>query len=160
MRAGAEVTTAIVGSHTSLTATCSRGVKIVGDKFIEDCIHDKWNMIACPGGMPGATHLRDCKALSGLLQSHYAENKYIAAICASPAVVLAHHNLIGGRRATCYPAPKFTAMIPGCSSSAVEVDGALITSKGPGTSLLFALTLVEVLFGKEKAEQIRLEMVA
>mmetsp|Transcript_15058 Transcript_15058/g.20679 ORF Transcript_15058/g.20679 Transcript_15058/m.20679 type:complete len:196 (-) Transcript_15058:168-755(-) len=160
VRAGAEVTTAIVGEHTSLTATCSRGVKIVGDKFIEDCIHENWNMIACPGGMPGATHLRDSKALTSLLQSQYAANKYIAAICASPAVVLSHHNLIKGRKATCYPVPKFTAMIPGCSNSAVEIDGTLITSQGPGTSLMFALSLVEVLFGKEKAEALHKEMIA
>lgn len=109
--------------------------------------------------MPGAVNLRDSTALKTLLLRQSAANKYVAAICASPAVILAHHGLVGDRRATCYPAPKFTAAISNYSTNPVEVDGTLITSQGPGTSLQFSLQLVELLFGAEKAAQLRQEMI-
>ena len=66
----------------------------------------------------------------------------------------------GSKSATCYPVAKFTSAIGAYSTSPVVVDGTLVTSQGPGTSLIFALKLVEILFGPEKARLISEEMIA
>eukprot|EP01031_Cornospumella_fuschlensis_P028062 gene28062-33882_t len=158
VRGGAKVTVAGVGSD--LTVTCSRGVKIVADCFITDCTSKSWDMIVCPGGMPGAQHLSESQTLVQIMQRHAQENKIIAAICAAPAVVLAEHGFLAGKSATCYPVSKFTAKIERYVSQRVVQDGQVITSQGPGTALDFSLKLVEVLFGREKAEQLKNEMLA
>ena len=64
-------------------------------RHIDDCIDESWELIACPGGMPGAMNLRDSVSLRTLLTKQSDDNKLIGAICASPAVILAHHGLIG-----------------------------------------------------------------
>jgi len=154
-RAGAEVT---VASVDKMQVTASRGVKLVADKLISQCACETYDLIALPGGMPGAEHLRDCKELEAMLKKQSKQNRLFAAICASPAVVLLHHGLLGQHRATCHP--NFVEKLP--NTEAVElrvvVDGNLVTSRGPGTALEFALKLVELLFGKEKAEQIAAPM--
>ena len=149
-RAGAEVT---VASVDKLQVTASRGVKLAADKLISQCAGETYDLIVLPGGMPGAEHLRDCKELETMLKKQSKENRLFAAICASPAVVLLHHGLLGQRRATCHP--NFVEKLPNTEAveSRVVVDGNLVTSRGPGTALEFALTLVELLFGKDKAEQ-------
>ena len=109
-------------------------------------------------GMPGATHLRDSTDLKELLQHQKSKGKFIAAICAAPAVVLQSHGLLEGKAATCYPVPKFTDSLALYRSDRVCVDGNVITSQGPATSLEFSLKLVEVLFGKKKADDVGAEM--
>ncbi|RYG63899.1 DJ-1 family protein [archaeon] len=158
VRGGAKVTVAGVGSE--LTVTCSRGVKIVADCLISDCANKSWDMIVCPGGMPGAQHLSESHTLIEILQKHAHDNKFIAAICAAPAVVLAAHGFLTNKTATCYPVSKFTAKIERYVSQRVVQDGQVITSEGPGTALEFSLKLVQVLYGHEKAEQIKNEMLA
>jgi len=109
--------------------------------------------------MPGATHLRDSKALDTLLKHQSSHQKKYAAVCASPAVVLASKGLLseeGG--STCYPAPVFRSALKEPSDASVVVQDNLITSQGPGTSLKFAIQLGEELFGKEAAEKIAKEM--
>ena len=96
-RAGADVT---VASVDGLQVTASRGVKIVADTLIADCAGIAFDLIALPGGIPGAEHLRDSVELIGLLRRQQEEGRLCGAICASPAVVLQHHGLLGGRKAT------------------------------------------------------------
>ena len=99
-RAGAEVTLASVDGAW---VTCAHGTRLAADCLIAACAGQTWDAIALPGGMPGAEHLRDCAALTELLHAQDAAGRTLAAICASPAVVLQHHGLLGTRRATCYP---------------------------------------------------------
>lgn len=89
--------------------------------------------------------------------------KIIAGICASPAIVLAHHGIIGNKKATCYPAENFISTITEYQSdSPVVVDTSesktkgviMVTSQGPGTTALFACKLIELLVGKEKAMEV------
>jgi 4-methyl-5(b-hydroxyethyl)-thiazole monophosphate biosynthesis len=94
VRGGAKVTVASV--ETSSQVTCSRGVKIVADTLISECLNKNWDMIALPGGMPGAERLRDSDDLSKLLMNQNKNKKYIAAMCASPAVVLASKGILDG----------------------------------------------------------------
>ncbi|KAJ1416340.1 DJ-1/ThiJ/PfpI family protein [Ochromonadaceae sp. CCMP2298] len=156
VRGGATVTLAAVCPN-DLEMVLSRGVRLVADCKMSECVSQKWDMIVCPGGMPGAEYLRDCPHLTALLQEQVKAGGYVAAICA--AVVLAHHGLLKGP-ATCYPAPKFTALLSHYSTDAVVVDGNVVTSQGPGTSLAFSLKLVELLFGQEKAAAVQQEMIA
>jgi protein deglycase len=151
-RAGALVTVASV--ETVRDITCSRGVKIMADRVINECTHESYDLIALPGGMPGAEHLRDSQVLISMLKKQAQEGKFYAAICASPAVVLAHHKLLNGKKATCHP--DFAAKLPDQSAVAqrVVVDGNCITSRAPGTALEFSLKLVELLYGVQKSREL------
>ncbi|MCP4666731.1 MAG: DJ-1 family protein, partial [Deltaproteobacteria bacterium] len=156
-RAGAEV---IVASVDQLQVTASRGVKLVADKLISQCVDEVYDLVALPGGIPGAERLRDSEDLTGILNRQYKAGRLYGAICASPAVVLQHHGLLASRYATCHPAFEGLIQRTGEMKSPVVVDGPCITSRGAGTAIAFALTLVEQLYGKEKAEEIALAMVA
>ena len=155
VRAGAEVTVASVEATT--TCTMSRGLKVVADALVTDVSGD-WDLVALPGGMPGAERLRDSDALDAILRKQDARRAPLAAVCASPAVILKSKGLIDGRQATCYPAPPFVEALGDVSDGAVVRDGHITTSRGPGTSLKFALDLVDQLYGPEKAEELRAQM--
>jgi 4-methyl-5(b-hydroxyethyl)-thiazole monophosphate biosynthesis len=156
-RADVEVTVAVVpadGQGQDLTITASRGVRLVGDCLLADCRDRQFDVIVLPGGMPGAEHLRDSKMLCEMLVEQDQRAGLVAAICASPAVVLAPLDLIRDRWATCYPS--FMDQLPATSRSGERVLAManLITSRGPGTALEFALTLVECLRGADKSDEL------
>ncbi|BDA44766.1 Protein/nucleic acid deglycase DJ-1 [Coccomyxa sp. Obi] len=156
-RAGADVTVASV--EDSLQVEMSRKVKIVADKLIADVSGESYDLIALPGGMPGAERLRDSAALVQILDEQIKSGKLWSAICASPAVVFEGKGWLQGKKATAHPA--FSDKLADQSEvpSRVVVDGNLITSRGPGTAFEFALTLVEKLYGKEKADEVAGPMV-
>lgn len=157
VRSGATVVLASVDE--SLTVTCSRGIKIVADRTIADCEESEWDLIVCPGGMPGAEHLRDSETLTRMLKRQVAdESRFVAAVCAAPAVVLAYHGILQGKKATCYPAQQFTSALEHPVDEDVVIDGNVVTSRGPGTSLSFAIKLVETLYGAAKAKEISEQM--
>ena len=155
-RAGAIVTVASVGN---LKITASRGVKIEADTCIDRCATKTFDLIALPGGIPGAENLRDSHILTQMLRQQKEEGRFFAAICASPAVVFQHLGLIDNLNATCHPA--FSNQLKGKEDnpSRVVADGKCITSKGPGTALEFSLKLVECLFGTEKMKEVAAPMV-
>ena len=144
-RAGADVTVASVGF--ALQVTASRQVKLVADKQISDCVSETYDLIALPGGMPGAENLRDCKELIDMLKTQMKAGRLIGAICATPAVALAPHGLLEGRRAACYPG--LEDKLPRVAKERVVADANVITSQGPGTAIEFALELVRQLFGDQ-----------
>ena len=150
-RAGAEVTVASVGS---LQVTASRGVKLVADALIADCVCQTYDCIALPGGMPGAEHLRDSAELIGLLKKQKQAGRLYAALCASPAVALRPHGLLDGVKATCFPSFRDRLDPAYASDDRVVVDDHCVTSQGPGTALEFALKLVELLVGPAKAREV------
>ena len=91
VRGGIQVTTATI--NDTLETKCSRGVKIVADKFLKDC-NEQYDVIALPGGLPGANYFAECSLLIEKLQQQIEAKRYIAAICASPAVVLEANGLL------------------------------------------------------------------
>ncbi len=150
-RANAEVTVASVGAKE---ITASRGVRWTADTTLAACAGATYDCIALPGGMPGAEHLRDSAELLALLKAQKAAGRIIAAICAAPAIVLHHHRLIDGVRATCYPSMQ-SLLDPACvSNDRVVVDGSFVTAQGPAVAIEFALKLVDVLYGPDKAREI------
>ena len=151
-RAGAEVTVASVEKDLQITA--SRGVRIVADARIDECADESFDLIALPGGMPGAERLRDSKALAALLRRQKNDEKPYAAICAAPAVALEPHGLLEGRKATAHPGFVDQLQDSSAAESRVVADGIVVTSRAPGTAIEFALALVVLLFGKEKAEEV------
>ncbi|MFN3716397.1 MAG: DJ-1 family glyoxalase III [Thiobacillus sp.] len=128
----------------------SRGVQIVPDVTLDLALQDSYDMLVLPGGMPGAAHLKDDPRILDLIRRMAAAGKYTAAICAAPTVLL-EAGILAGRQATGYPGFLDTLNPPGVTVSAAPVvaDGTVITSRGPGTAMDFALVLVEVLQGAE-----------
>lgn len=149
-RAGIEV---VVASVSTMQILASRGVKITADCLLEQCLHDEFDMIVLPGGIPGAEHLRDHKPLIEMLHRHQQAGKYIAAICASPVVVLLPHGFLANHRATCHPGRQNALPNKEAAHQRVVHDGNLITSQGPGTAMEFALKLVALLVGETKAAE-------
>ena len=151
-RADYDVTVASV--EKSLQVTCSRETKVVADASIDDCAGQAYDLIACPGGIPGALHLRDSQTLADLLKTQAAQGKLYAAICAAPVVVLQYHGLLKGKRATCFPSFAPDLDNPESVADRVVIDGNCITSRGAGTAIEFALALITVISGKSKAENV------
>ena len=151
-RAGADV---VVASVDQLQVTASRAVKLVADRLISECAAGTYDLIALPGGMPGAEHLRDSKELVQMLKRQKEEGKLYAAICVSPAVVFQPHGLLEGKKATCHPGRVDALENTEAVDFPVVVDGNCITSRGPGTAMEFSLKLVELLFGEQKMKEVR-----
>lgn len=155
-RAGADVTLASV--ETDLTCVMARQMKFVADRLITECADEAFDMVALPGGMPGAERLRDCSTLTAILKRQAAAHMPLTAMCASPAVVLSAQGLLGGVAATVHPA--FAHQLDGESvEGRVVVDGNVITSRGPGTAIEFSLAMVEMLYGTDKAREVAAPMV-
>lgn len=155
-RAQADLTVASVEAELSIRA--ARSTCITADALITDCQSTHWDLIALPGGMPGADRLHDCGALQDLLRRQDEAQRLLAAVCAAPARVLGRMGLLDGRRATCYPG--FEADLSGSqiSTDAVVVDGHITTSRGPGTVMGFALSLVGQLYGPALQSEIGRQM--
>jgi len=156
-RAGANVTVASV--EDDLQVEMSRKVKVVADKKIEEMVGQTFDLIALPGGIPGAERLGKCETLIELLRAQQDAGRFVTAICAAPAVVLEAQGFLKGKKATAHPA--FTDKLSDQSAikERVVVDGNTITSRGPGTSLEFSLRLVAALFSAEKADEVAAPMV-
>ena len=133
----------------------SRGSILIPDLLIEQAVEADYDMIVLPGGLPGADHLRDNKFVQDKLKSMCKDNKYIAAICAAPKA-LASAGLLKGKRVTSYPGSldKETLATLDYIDEAVVIDDKLVTSRGPGTAMDFALSLIELLAGKAKRNEV------
>ena len=110
-------------------------------------------MIVLPGGMPGTKHLDEHAGVRRVVKDFFEDGKKIGAICAAPTV-LSNLGILKGKRVTCYPAMEKEIQGAALTGAPVTVDGNIITSQGVGTAIDFALKLIEVLSGKEKAEEI------
>ncbi len=157
VRAGISVTTCGLDERP---VKASRGTTIIPDTSINDVMTKTFDLIVLPGGLPGADHLRDNVQLQTLMKKQAEENKSLAAICAAPKA-LAQAGLLDGKTATSYPGvlEALNNKNISISNSAVEIDGNIVTSRGPGTAMDFALTLIELLEGKEKRDEVNRQLV-
>ncbi|KAA6352367.1 putative cysteine protease YraA [termite gut metagenome] len=130
--------------------TGSHGIPILCDDLFEETDFDDAAMLLLPGG---TTALGECAGLCTLLTDFAKENKPIAAICAAPSI-LGKLGLLKGKKATCYPG--FKKYLKGAEYTGEQVvkDGNIITGKGPGATIEFALTIVETMISKAKAKEL------
>ncbi len=156
-RAGIEVITAGLDDKT---VTASRGVRLIPDVQLDDVMQQEFDMLVLPGGLPGADHLDADRRIHTLLKKLSEGGGYTAAICAAPKV-LAHTGLLDGKAATGYPGVLDSMELSSTeiSQDAVVIDGKVITSRGPGTSMAFALTLIAQLLGEEKRSEVEQALV-
>ena len=164
-RAGAEVVLASVEEEDRVV--CSRGVKIEADcniKAVTGRQGKDWDLIAIPGGMPGAERIRDSVRLHPALEKHWRAMRPLAMICATPAVLGEPKGFLEGVAATSHPA--FIDEIGGSleetqpyTEGRVVWDANIITSRGPGTALEWSLCCVEAIFGRAKALEVAGPMV-
>jgi 4-methyl-5(b-hydroxyethyl)-thiazole monophosphate biosynthesis len=126
---------------------------LIPDTTLNEALKQRYDMVVLPGGLPGADHLDADVRIHDLLKEMSETDRYTAAICAAPKV-LAGMGLLEGRQATSFP-----GVLDGYHgfeyrTEAVVQDGKIITSRGPGTAMDFALTLIEQLVGKDKREEV------
>ena len=152
VRANIDVVTAGLDSSP---VTAARGTKIIPDSDINNLIDDEFDMVVLPGGLPGADHLRDSAVVQKIIKQHSANGKYIAAICAAPKA-LAHAGLLENKTATGFPGVLDALELKNTTvkKTALEIDGKVITSRGPGTAMDFTLQLIELLEGKDKRDSV------
>ena len=148
-RAGLPVRT--VSLTDERTVTGSHGIPVVADGLFEETDFGLAEMLVIPGGTPA---FDSHEGLKREVQAFYDKGGRVAAICASP-MVLGGLGILRGRRATCYPGfEKYLSGAILATDKAAVVDGNVITGRGPGLTLDFALTLVEVLAGEAKRHEV------
>jgi len=150
-RSGIQVETAFLEKNR---VTGSHSITVAADKNIEGIAVSDYDCIALPGGMPGSANLRDDSRIVGLIRDMAAAGKLAAALCAAP-IVLGSAGVLAGKRATCYPG--FEDQLGGAIHipDPVVRDGNVITGKGPGCAIPFALELVAALAGAEAAAALK-----
>lgn len=152
-RAGMPVIT--VSISDSLTVTGAHGARVEADALFTDNDMSAAEWLILPGGMPGASNLAACKPLTDLLVAQAARGGKIAAICASPALVLAPLGILNGINATCYPGMATNSKLIGWREDEPVVStNRVITAHGPGASMLFGLTIAAISTGKAHAHEI------
>ena len=152
-RGGVEVVTVSVAEENLLVES-AHGVQIVADALFDECDFADADLLLLPGGMPGATNLYAHEGLRQALREQQASNKMIAAICASPGVVLGQMGLLDGVNATCYPG--FEQLMRGAryTGSLCTVDGNITTGEGPAAAFPFAYALLAQLVSQEVADEV------
>ncbi|AXW87217.1 oxidative-stress-resistance chaperone [Lonsdalea britannica] len=161
VRAGIQVTTASVASDGDLNITCSRGVRILAEVPLVAVADRAFDAVVLPGGLEGAECFRDSPLLIERLRQTHLEGNIVAAICASPAIVLEYHQLFPVGNMTGYPGLKSQIPEEKWLDKRVAFDPRvnLLTSQGPGTSIDFALKLIDLLVGKAKAADVAAQLV-
>lgn len=150
-RAGIEIDTISITGENSVTS--SHNVTFMTDTTKEKADFSKYDGIVLPGGMPGTTNLGADETVNNVIKEFAAQGKLVAAICAAPSV-LGQAGLLDGKKATCFPG--FEDKLTGAdfTEDKVAVDGNIITSRGMGTTILFALEIVKYLTDEETADTV------
>jgi 4-methyl-5(b-hydroxyethyl)-thiazole monophosphate biosynthesis len=151
-RAGIEVVTAGLDAQP---VKASRGMVLMPDTTLDEALKKEYDMVVLPGGLPGADHLNNDPRIQNLLKQMARQGKYTAAICAAPKV-LASAGLLSGKQATSFPGVLEALNLSDVtlSKQPVVTDGKVVTSRGPGTAMDFALDLIEKLVGKSKRDEV------
>ncbi len=151
-RAGITVDTAALGED--LQVLSSHNILVRADMLLSDCAGKSYDAIVLPGGLKGSENLRDSARIVDMLKKQNQENKLYGAICAAPALVLEHHGLLEGKKATCFPAMLDQLPAEKRQDEAVVVSKNCVTGRGAGHSVAFALALLEQLAGRMIRQQV------
>lgn len=150
----AKIDTKTVSVTEDRMVTSSHGIKVEADMVLSEVNFDEIDMIVLPGGMPGTLNLEACKPLMQKVEEFNRMGRYIAAICAAPSI-FGHMGILEGRNACCYP--NFEEQLTGAlvSRKPVEISGHVITSRGMGTAIDFALCIVGCIEGQPCADAVK-----
>ena len=153
-RGGIDVTTVSISDFPLVNS--AHGVNIEADIMFEQGEFGDADLIFLPGGMPGATNLFEHKGVCKTVVDQHMAGKKVAAICASPAVVLAPLGILENKKATCYPG--FESVLAENDATYTgdlfTVDGNVTTGEGPAAAFPFAYELLSQLVSKQTADQI------
>ncbi|WP_406704421.1 protein deglycase YajL [Sodalis sp.] len=158
VRAGFQVRAASVNGDGGLTIAGSRGVRLLADAPLAD---EPYDAMVLPGGMQGAECFQRSPLLMACVRRMHLDGKLVAAICAAPALVLQHHQLLSQANMTGFPALKHRIPAERCVDQRVVYDARhrLLTSQGPGTAIDFALKIIELLAGRPRAAAVAAQLV-
>ena len=150
-RGGVDLTIAGV---TGMQVVSSHNVKIMADKDVKDIKTDDYDAFICPGGMPGASNLRDSSIVIDIIKEAYGKGKIVSAICAAP-MVLDKAGILADKDFTMYPGMENNAPSGSYKNDKFVVkDGKVITGAGPAAAFEYAFELLAELQGKEIASQV------
>ncbi|EGT5682108.1 protein deglycase YajL [Cronobacter turicensis] len=161
VRGGINVTTASVAGDGNLTIACSRGVRLLADAPLVEVADGDFDVIVLPGGLKGAEAFRDSPLLVETVRQFHLSGRIVAAICAAAGTVLVPHELFPLGNMTGFPALKETIPDDQWQDKRVVWDPRvnLLTSQGPGTAIDFALKIIDLLVGREKAHEVAGQLV-
>ena len=123
----------------------AHGINVQTEDLFDEVDFEEFDMVVLPGGMPGTLNLKEHDGVRYVVKQYAKEGRFVGAICAAPTIL---------KRATCYPGVEDEMENVILTETAVVVDDNIITSQGVGTAIDFALKLIEVLDGEEKAKEI------
>lgn len=136
----------------------AHGIYVVTEDLFEEVNFEEFDMVVLPGGMPGTTNLMEHPGVRKVATAFAKAGKPVGAICAAPTV-FADLGLLEGKKATCYPACEENMAGALLTGAPVTVDGNIITSRGVGTAIDFALELIKVLCGEAVSKKIAKDIV-
>ncbi len=154
----AEIETLTVSVTDKKEVTGSHNIVITADRMFEEVNYEQVTMIVLPGGMPGAKNLKAHDELGKQILRFYSEGKPLAAICAAP-IVFGSLQILKNKKATCYPGNEDQLIGAEITGNDVEVTDSIITGKGAGVAIPFALRIVEMLKGKQLADSLAEKLV-
>ncbi|MBP5560891.1 MAG: DJ-1/PfpI family protein [Muribaculaceae bacterium] len=152
-RAGMAVRTMSINPNNRLV-TGAHGVTVTADLALDAALLPDALWLILPGGMPGASNLAACQPLTEALLAHHEQEGNIAAICASPSIVLAPLGILDGRDAVCYPSMENRDCSARWADAMVVQDGHVITGRGPAAASHFALAIVAATLGDDAAHEV------
>ena len=149
----AKIDTSLVSVTGDKQVTSSHKISVLADELFENVDFAQVDMIVLPGGMPGTLNLEAHEGLMEQVDNFYKEEKWMAAICAAPSI-FGHKGMLDGKEACSYP--DFESHLEGAQvvRNSVSVAGKIITSRGMGTAIPFALEICRQLLGEEIAADI------
>lgn len=150
----ASIDVATVSIHDRRNVTGAHAITVEADLAIQDVDLDNTDWLICPGGLPGATYLHESATVNTLLAEHNKRGGHIAAICASPAFVLAEAGVLDGKRATGYPGCETTRTGIEWTGANTTVSSNVVTGKGPAAAMEFALAIVRETLGEIAAAKV------
>lgn len=145
------IETEMVSIMGEKTVTGSHQIPVVTDSLLEEVDFSKVDVLVLPGGLAGTKNLEACEALMEHVDAFAAAGKTVCAICAAPSI-LGHRGILKGKKAIAYPG--FEDQLEGAAVTyepAVQ-DGNIITGRGMGCSISFALKIVEHLSGRDASD--------
>ena len=154
----AEFNVTIVSITENLEVTGSHGIKVFADELFSNVDYENMDLIVLPGGMPGAANLNEHLGLREQILNFNESKKFLAAICAAP-MVFGNLGILNNKKATCFPG--FENQLHGAIATGenIEVSENIITGKGAGAAIDFALKIVEILKGKKFSDELSKKMI-